>query len=54
LQKNVCTFRCEEVTRYSKGGDVSLVLHMVTIVKMAEVIVVRKLPPCVAKHVWGD
>jgi hypothetical protein len=53
-QKNYSISRCEKITRYSKGGDISLVLHMVTITKRAEVVELSKLPPCVAKHVWGD
>lgn len=38
--------RCEKITRYSRGGDVSLVFHVVTVPKMTEVVAVCKLPLC--------
>jgi hypothetical protein len=45
---------CEKITKYSKGDDTSLVTHMVTVLKAAQAIAVTKLPPCEAKHVWGN
>jgi hypothetical protein len=54
LQKNYYTSRCEKFTRYLKGGEVSLVLYIFTIAKMAEVKVVNKLLTCVTKYVWGN
>jgi hypothetical protein len=49
-QKNYHICRCGKITRYSKGGDGSYVLQMVAVVKMAGVVVVNKLLPCVVKH----
>jgi hypothetical protein len=40
--------------RYKKCGDVLLIPHIFTIAKTSEVVPVSKLPPCVARHVWGD
>jgi hypothetical protein len=37
-----------------KGGDVSLILHVVTVIKMAGFVLVTRFPPYVAKHVWHD
>jgi hypothetical protein len=54
LQKNYCISRCEKITQYLKGGDILLLLHMITIMKMAKVIALSKLPPCVAKNAWGE
>jgi hypothetical protein len=54
LLKNYCISRCEKIKRSLKCHHVSLVFHMVTFAKMADVIAVSKLLPYVAKHVWGD
>jgi hypothetical protein len=46
LKRNYCISKCEKKIRRC-GGDVSLVLRMVTTAEAAKVI-------AVSKHVWGD
>jgi hypothetical protein len=38
LQRSYCIIRYEKITRHSKGDDILFFLHMITPVKMAEVI----------------
>lgn len=54
LQQNCCVSRWEnQITVYPDDGDVSFVFHVVTFTKTANVAVISKLPPCVARHVGG-